>query len=167
MALDTPLGVVELVVVGVWPSFDDNKSETADCFRHHLELLAEVAKECRRRCVQFAFVGNWNADIGRQKRFDRMLREFISQNLLFSPAGSSATHTYYKKMKNATPSTAAIYYSARLDYIMIPAEAVESIRDFKVVRVERETSDHRPVLIKLSIDGDETSGCHMRLRQTA
>jgi hypothetical protein len=136
-------GTASIVVLGVWLKYDDNSQHSRDCYWLNLNILAEAIKECNRKGETFVIVGDWNADVGRGRRFDELLREFIQINNLVAPNGHM--HTY----RNGN-------YEATLDYAMVQHEA--QCIHYQVLQDPQDVSDHRPISIACHVAVSPVNG---------
>ena len=99
-----------LHVYGVWLKFDDNSKESLDEFKSSIIILESEIKNCIDRDLPFIVMGDWNADLNRDRRFDEIFRQFIVKNNLYVSDDFDINNVGYT-YKNSD-------YKASLDHIV-------------------------------------------------
>ena len=145
-----------LFVFGVWLPYDDSTPAAVDNHWNNLTLLAEAIRQCRMDGTSFVLIGDWNCDVNRLKRFDKMFVSFIQETGLQVAGGLGNTPTY----KNGE-------YTARLDYILMSECIAADVTNFVVVDDARNTSDHKPLSISIQTRYDTTSNSSQQQSSTA
>ena len=86
-------------------------------------------------------MGDFNADINRNKRFDGLLRNFLvrAKLELLTESSGEYTHTYSKGS-----------YSARIDHILANSSTAARVINHEVLNWPECLSDHNPVACTLS-----------------
>ena len=86
-------------------------------------------------------LGDWNCDLNRDKRFDKLLKSFLSKNEILdchSLFDSKLDFTYKKKD-----------YKSRIDHIFIRSCEKKLIKEYDVMDEPLNLSDHNPIYIEI------------------
>ena len=86
-------------VIGVYLPFDDKTSFTLNEYESLLSLVREIVLNYKRQGNIVLIGGDFNADVNRGNRFDRLLRVFVDRNnyhLVDQEFSSSLDFTYFK-----------------------------------------------------------------------
>jgi hypothetical protein len=67
-------GNIKCLIIGVYMPFDNNKIDSFCAFETNLALISELINHYKRmKNCNILLVGDFNADFGRSKRFDKCL----------------------------------------------------------------------------------------------
>jgi len=123
-----------LRIFGVWIPFDDGSNEKLAVFNQVLSVI-EMYSELDD--VPYIIMGDFNADLNRNKRYDVFLRDFIKNNnleCLELYLSNGEKKTYHKGN-----------YSSTIDHIFVSKCLKNSITSYQVVDDPINGSDHFPV----------------------
>ena len=99
----------------LWLAFDNNSSEAFNSFKSNLEILETEIAYNRREQIEYFFLGDFNADQFRGKRFDKCFVQFLNNNKVNTlddiANRKSADYTY----KNG-------HYTAYIDHMVCDVE---------------------------------------------
>lgn len=140
-------GNQNLVLIGVWVQFDDGSKERLLNFKSTISAFESLIEDCDSDMIMF--LGDWNCDVNRSKRFDKLFKKFINENNLVSCDSLFSNSVNFTYKKND--------YSSIIDYILIKQSDFEKIHDFKIIQDFENLSDHNPIWCELneSDDGDD------------
>ena len=139
--------VTDLTIYGVWLGFDDtqNRAESFSSFKNNLLILESELKIPDATEAPFVFVGDFNADLNRKKRFDNYLNKFLVENNLISCESifeKSELNYTYKKGKN----------TAYIDHAICRIKHNEYITHYSILNDPENASDHQPIQIEVVCD---------------
>ena len=115
---------VNCVLIGSYMPFDDNKTLSRSEYELNISIISSILYNFDIIGISVFIVGDFNADIYRQKTFDSIFSKFISSNNLINFSSLfllEVNHTYKKRCdinntKNKQISNG--FYHARLDHIL-------------------------------------------------
>lgn len=132
------------VIYGVWIPFDDNTPERLSIIQSTLSLLE--SELCVNNENNVMIIGDFNCDLSRGKRFDRLLARFIVENDLsdaISLFDQKCDHTYSNNV-----------YKATIDHIIVNSDARLMIEECRIIDNALCLSDHRAIVCSIrSISG--------------
>ena len=141
-----------LVIYGVWLGFDDskNRQNSNQSFLNNLSILeGEISMNLATETA-FVIVGDFNADLHRNRRFDKHLCNFLNNNSLVACENlfkSDDLNYTYKKGKNF----------AYIDHA-ICLKTAKFITGYGVLYDPDNVSDHQPIKIEIEYNKiNETS----------
>ncbi|CAF0738357.1 unnamed protein product [Brachionus calyciflorus] len=125
--------------------FDDNSNESYDCFKSDLLILESEIKYNLDRNLPFVIMGDWNADLSREKRFDKLFKEFILKKNLQISDFLDSKYTGFTYRNGS--------YRATLDHIVwSQSESSFEILDSSIENIAENLSDHLPVTVRIKIN---------------
>ena len=122
-------------LVGVWVPFDNGSKERLVNFKSFLSCMESILDVYDNERV--ILLGDWNCDLNRGKRFDKLLSRFIVENKLndcFNLFDPKIDHTYKKKN-----------YKSNIDHIIVRSSEEKLITDFDVYDDVINFSDHNGI----------------------
>ena len=131
---------MQLLLVGVWMPFDDNKLETRariGTLYSEIESLLNNADVDKIQIV----LGDWNADPKRGKRCDHLLSEFCENNGLICCEYNFDQKTNYTYRNGE--------YIAHIDHILCNNWFLKNINNCTIIDSHKNTSDHNPILLEI------------------
>ncbi|RNA14024.1 hypothetical protein BpHYR1_015398 [Brachionus plicatilis] len=138
-----------LQIYGGWLKFDDNSTKSFAEFRSNILMLESELKNNREKGTSFILLGDWNADLKRGKRFDKILKNFVENNNLEISDNYDQNQIGYT-YRNGN-------YKAQLDHMMWSKTSnTLSFSSFKVINDLDNFSDHLPISADVKINCKET-----------
>jgi hypothetical protein len=122
----------ELDLYGVWLPFDDKSKERLCLFRSNISLIEAQLK--LNKSGEAIVMGDFNSDLNRGNRFDKLLNIFTKKLKLCDITDSPDLDHTYKKGD----------YSAKIDHIFVKCYSSMETKG-KVIFDSLDTSDHRMV----------------------
>ena len=138
-------------VIGVYLPFDDKTSFTLNEYESLLSLVREIVLNYKRQGNIVLIGGDFNADVNRGNRFDRLLRVFVDRNnyhLVDQEFSSSLDFTYFKG--EGTQNV----YRAYIDHCILASKEKIVNYNCQVLYDDVNTSDHNALLLSLSFRGN-------------
>ncbi|CAF1008894.1 unnamed protein product [Brachionus calyciflorus] len=128
-------GLKNFNFVGVWVPFDNGSIERLVNFISFLSSLESILDVYSNESI--IFLGDWNCDLNRGKRFDKLLKNFIINNDLidcFLLFDQRIDYTYKKKD-----------YISKIDHIFTRSQEIKNIKYYEVIDEPTSLSDHNAV----------------------
>ena len=128
-----------LLLIGVYIPFDDNSAYRYAQLKSTLELIASIIEDNLDKTV--LVVGDFNADLKREKRYDKLLNEFVRDNELdcYDYLFENASKTTYKNGK----------YTSHIDHILGLHKNFDKVETCEIIYNELNLSDHNAICLKL------------------
>ena len=142
----------DLSLHGIWLGFDDNRNRAGSflAFKNNLLILEAELKILDATEAPFIFMGDFNADLNRKRRFDKYLNNFLSENSLkaceslFEKCELNYT---YKKGKS----------TAYIDHAICRLQNNEYITHYSILNDPGNTSDYQPIKLEIECDSIDQS----------
>ena len=131
----------KIVVYGIWQPFDDGSPERLSCMQSSITILQDELADLTSTNV--IIMGDFNADLNKCRRFDNLLRNFITRldlRNLASLHGFEFAATYLKGQVKGTN-----------DHIICNNFTVVKVESFEVLDFLESGSDHKPVACSLML----------------
>jgi hypothetical protein len=132
-----------LFVFGVWIPFDDGSADRLSTFLSTLSLLEAYLDSELMDGDLMAVIGDFNCDLERSNRFDRLLKKFMSENNLVD------TISLFDQEKKYTYEKGD--YRSVIDHIICNQCLVSRIEKCAILDDDLNTSDHRPVAAEFDL----------------
>jgi hypothetical protein len=129
-----------IIIIGVYLQFDNNTTERFNEFISNLQLISTIIEDNNDKPVYI--MGDFNADLERNKRFDNELRKFIDNGL---------TALEYQYPQNTNITYYNEDYSSHIDHCLSNEIGAKSTIKCKIIKDETNTSDHNPILTTIAI----------------
>ena len=126
---------VDVVIYGVWQPFDNGSSERLGLFLSTMTILQDELMKLK--ATKAFIIGDFNADLLRGNRFDKLLKRFVENLDLLDVSrifGKDKIPTYHKGS-----------YKATIDHFFCNKVASLTLRSFDIIYKEICMSDHKPV----------------------
>lgn len=135
------------VIVGVYLRFNDNKPETTIDQMSDLAEVEDIIDKAKDKNV--VIIGDFNMDIYRNKKYDKLLTKFVEKNKLISGdlMYTQATNYTYKSGKNRS----------WVDHVLVNSSIADKILQVNLLSYDNEksnTSDH--IAIEIEFDSTHT-----------
>ena len=140
------------LIVGVYMPFDDLKQDSKSIYEITLSYLSAILSKYENSDIPIFILGDFNADLRRNNRFDIILENYITDHKLV-PLDHQFT-----QMNNYTFSADLGIdksYFANLDHVLVldrPIYAILENFQCNILDDPRNTSDHRALSIEFSFD---------------
>ncbi len=119
----------KLDLFGVWLPYDNNSKERMCLYKSNISLIEAQLK--LKKSTETILMGDFNADLSRGKRFDKLICRMCTKLQLRDLMDSEYT---YKKGE----------YTANIDHIFVRSGSGMEVTG-KVIKDNLDTSDHRPI----------------------
>ena len=126
---------------GAWLPFDNKTKESLCLFKSNLSLIESQIKLDKDE--EIIILGDFNADLKRGNRFDKILVKFVERNFLMDSLDFNSQSVNYTYRKGD--------YVAKLDHIFIKESAKSSLK-YSHICDDIEKSDHYPVVASFKYD---------------
>ena len=148
----------EQVIIGVYMPFSDSKkfNESKSMFELSLTLISTISEEFKSRNIPVSLAGDFNADLNRSNRFDKILKKFVKD------------HGFYvvDNLNNKNPPTFKSplinnsYNVANLDHFIfckshIPSSFISP--SFSVLDDSTNVSDHKAIMMSFYVENNQQS----------
>lgn len=135
-----------MLMIGIWIAFDDNSAEKMARLRTTLSALESSvhAHKVKYGDAPVVIVGDFNADLKRDKRFDRALGDFLAKNSLFDGVSLFPQEYDYTWSNGANRAT--------LDHIILNTNALCKTVQCTITDNSWNLSDHRPVQLTVNLN---------------
>ena len=136
-----------IAIYGVWLGFDDtqNRAGSFAAFQNNLLILESELSILNATETPFVFMGDFNADLNRKRRFDKHFNKFMVSNNLSACENLFATgELKYTYKKGRT--------TAYIDYALCRSDNNEFITAYNILNDPEDTSDHQPIRIEIEYD---------------
>ena len=126
-------------IFGVWLEYDDNSDERLANFHSNLSLMAGQMKNDRYK--NNLIVGDFNSDLNRKNRFDKILVEYKKKFNLINSFDMFDQKNYFTYFKGD--------YKSRIDHIFLNDNLKTRIINSEIKTDSSETSDHKAITIEI------------------
>ena len=142
----------EFTIYGNWLGYDDTRNRTGSfsAFQNNLTLLAsemDLSKVKEESCI---VIGDFNADLNRNKRFDKYLNNYLRENGLVACENlfeQSELNYTYKKGKT----------TAYIDHALCVADDNHFVTGYGILNDPENASDHFPIKIQTEFTTHEAA----------
>ena len=139
-----------LILIGTYLPYDDNKSFSKSEYELNISILSSMIHNYKTLDIPIFIVGDFNADIFRQKTFDNIFLNFINDYELLSLNSlycQKIGYTYKKKTndKYNNKNIRDGYYHAHLDHILFVENSKIEISQCNILDDALNMSDHNAV----------------------
>jgi hypothetical protein len=141
-------------IYGIWLQFDNNKSESYINFKQDLSILEMEDKLCSIKNIKGLYIGDFNSDLFRNKRYDKYFSQFLRNNNFVLCSSKFGLHS------ESNPNRYTYFkggYKATLDHAFCRYEILNWIKCFKIVRNPNDLSDHLPICVIIDVDPGKNS----------
>ena len=141
-----------IFLIGVYMPFDNSKKkdEALSMYELSLSLILTLLEKARLSNMTTLVVGDFNADFFRNKRFDKLLSQFVSGNNLISLDGINTQKIDHTFQTNTTEER----YSSNIDHILIDQSSYDQLSLLDIqCNIQDDLanmSDHNAVIIELT-----------------
>ena len=127
-----------LDVFGVWLPFDNNSKDRLCLYKSNISLLEAQIK--LNKSTETILLGDFNADLTRAKRFDKLIVRMCNKLKLIDVTDQKTPEYTYKKGE----------YSAKIDHIFVKCDSCLDMSG-KIINDILDTSDHKPVQVCIEL----------------
>ena len=136
----------QTVIIGVYMHHNDNSDDTATENEENIGILDSLMEQFEK--AKIMIVGDWNMDIYRRKKHDRLLSNFAKKNELTNVSklfGQQIDFTYEQNNNRSM-----------IDHVLVNRQMAKEVEQCNIVQDNMNTSDHLIVntTIKYSGSGD-------------
>ena len=142
---------LEFVIIGVYMPFFNSKQsdESKSLFELTLTLLSTISNEFKSRNIPVLVTGDFNADFGRNNKFDIILSNFVNDHnfLILDTLNSKNSFTFKSSQINNT------FYTSNIDHFIVWDSSLPLIfkdAKFKVLEDVANMSDHNAISFSFS-----------------
>ncbi len=138
---------IKWLIIGVYMPFDNNKIDSYSDYETNLSIISELSNSYKRMGDYNIIIGgDFNADLKRNKRFDKRLNKFIKKEKLLTHGRLNLSRIDYTySMNNYTVCLDHIFVLNTSQFIKDCLSEIKSIIKEDVIN----TSDHHPVFMEI------------------
>ena len=134
------------IIIGVYLRHDNNTTVRMCEYTSNLQIINVILQDYAN--LPTFIVGDFNADVERNKRFDNLLRDFIASNEL-----NCAEYVFYNS--NYTYKNGD--YTSNIDHVITNRLAKQKTLNCQILQNDLNMSDHNALLTSFLIGNNETN----------
>ena len=130
--------------------FDDHTSDSLTEFELVLSQISALINSLKLSNQEFVVMGDFNADLRRLNKFDKILREFVGKQALTPLETSQLQVTNFTYMNKQKINGNVSYYTANLDHVLVSSSTNLKITSCNIVHDAANLSDHRDIHLTIA-----------------